>query len=113
MAGNKDITCYEGQTDCYYVSQNPWQVWGRWVLLAGLIVLILVFIFGSGWLMSLRRLRRGLPPVPGFSWMFHNPYKGQSGKELEASKDFEGGEVQYPYYQPSSDSNSEQAVRKA
>ena len=109
---NNNVVCYNGQTDCYYESHNPFQRWGRWVLLAALVAAIIICVFLAGWLMSLRRMRSGLPPVPGFAWMFPNPYKNQSRKELEASRDFEAGDVQYPYYQASSDFNSERDERK-
>lgn len=74
--------CYNGR--CYYVYTDAWHVWGRWLLLALLIALIIFMIPFSGYLMSLKRMRNGLSPVPGCGWMFPNPYKNaQAPSDVE------------------------------
>ncbi|GMM50265.1 hypothetical protein DASB73_012230 [Starmerella bacillaris] len=60
--------------NCYYIF-NAWQSWGRWVLLGCLIFVLFALIPISGYLMSVYRMRQGLPPIVGCAWMFPNPYK--------------------------------------
>lgn len=67
--------------DCYYTFTDAWHVWGRWVLLGALIVVIIAAIPFCGYLMSVKRMRKGLAPVSGCAWMFPNPYKNAAKAE--------------------------------
>lgn len=53
-----------GYYDCY----TPWSDWGRWVFLAGIILLFLVF-FLLACISARRRRRAGLRPYRGTGWM--------------------------------------------
>ncbi|KAG6074083.1 hypothetical protein E4U30_000297 [Claviceps sp. LM220 group G6] len=52
----------------YYNCRNRWSDWGRWVVLAGVIVIVLV-IFMLCTCTARRRRRRGNPPMYGTGWL--------------------------------------------
>lgn len=88
-----DGSCYEEYTDA-------WHVWGRWLMLGLLIAFILFMIPFSGFLMSLRRRKRGMQPVPGCGWMFPNPYKNAQTRKGEEQEIVSQRPPRYKPYDP-------------
>lgn len=54
-----------GYYNCY---RRPWSSWGRWVFLAGIILLFLVF-FILACVSARRRRKAGMTPFRGTGWM--------------------------------------------
>lgn len=98
QSGGPERECFGDNHHCYYVYKDAWHVWGRWLMLALLVAFVIAMIPISGYLMSITRMRKGLPPVPGCGWMFPNPYKKAQGP---SEMDVESQTVtQPPRYRP-------------
>ncbi|KAG5978749.1 hypothetical protein E4U55_006004 [Claviceps digitariae] len=64
---DKRATCYRAGYG-YYYCRNRWSDWGRWVVLAGIIVVVL-FVFMLCACTARRRRRRGSQPMYGTGWL--------------------------------------------
>ncbi|KAK2612465.1 hypothetical protein QQS21_001569 [Conoideocrella luteorostrata] len=74
MAPTDNLTSLEKRYQCYsyrygyYTCQNRWYDWGRWVVLAGVIIFVLLIAFTCA-CTARRRRRRGAAPMYGTGWM--------------------------------------------
>jgi len=76
-----------------YENSNNWYSWGRWVLVAGVVLVILLIFVTMGCINSRRRRRNGLPPRYGTGWMSAPPKYSQNDPS------YYGG-APPPQYQP-------------
>jgi len=60
-----DDDCYYSHYDCY----SPWYAWGRWVALAGIVLIFLLLLCCCAFITSRRRRRVGVQPYYGTAWM--------------------------------------------
>ncbi|QSZ35663.1 hypothetical protein DSL72_006785 [Monilinia vaccinii-corymbosi] len=68
-----DIYNCDRYGNCY----STWGSWGRWVVLALIIVAFVLLAFGFSCLNSRRRRRQGIQPMYGTGWMAKPPPYGQ------------------------------------
>ncbi|KAG6040687.1 hypothetical protein E4U41_007418 [Claviceps citrina] len=64
---DKRATCYNSRVG-YYYCRNRWSDWGRWVVLAGIIVVFLAILMLCA-CTARRRRRRGNQPMYGTGWL--------------------------------------------
>jgi len=87
----------DGSGECRYEITGAWEQWGRWLFLALMVVFVILLFPFFGYLMSRRRVQRGLPPVNGCAWMFPNPFK--DANKIDQSE-YEQQQSRPPRYRP-------------
>lgn len=74
--------------DCFWYAcddSSSWSVWGRWVLLACIIV-FLIIVFFIVYRLSSKRFHEGREPIAGTSWLVHTgerlnpPWRGNEAE---------------------------------
>jgi len=81
--------------NCYYSS---WDIWGRWVALACIVVFVLFLAVVFSCINARRRRRRGLPPRYGTGWT-----TGKWGNQQQPyynNQPYNGGAPAPPYSPP-------------
>lgn len=91
--------CYSNGK-CYDEYTDAWHVWGKWLMLGLLVAFIIFLIPFSGYFMSLKRMQKGLQPVPGCGWMFGNPYKNSQSQKTEEPGTVKQRPFRYKPYNP-------------